>query len=95
MSNLFLPISIVLFVASVILFSIYILKKSKTKTVLKDAEQKSRILVQEAERSSEAIKKEANLEAKEKILSAKAEFDDQTKDRRRELQEYERKLIKK
>lgn len=63
--------------------------------MLRDAEQKSKILLQEAERRAESITKESSLEAKEKILSAKSEFDEQTKDRRRELQEYERKLIQK
>jgi ribonuclease Y len=95
MSTILLPISITLFVASAILFSIYILKSAKTKTILRDAEQKSKVLLQEAERRAESITKEASLEAKEKILSAKSEFDEQTKERRRELQEYERKLIQK
>lgn len=95
MDNILLAISITLFITSIVLFSLYFIKRAKAKGILKEAEQKSKILLEEATHRSEAIKKEASLEVKEKILSAKAEFAEQTKERRRELQDYERKLIQK
>jgi len=48
-----------------------------------------------AQQEAEKIKREANLEAKEKYINLKAEFERQTRDRRRKFNEMERRLVNK
>ena len=53
------------------------LYKRKLKTNLEDAEDKSKLIIKEAEIAAENLKKDRILEAKEKILKMRSEFEDE------------------
>lgn len=59
------------------------------------AEEKSREIIDEALKIAETKKREALLEAKEENLRTKNELEKETKERRAELQRYERRVISK
>ncbi len=59
------------------------------------AEEKSREIIDEALKTAETKKREALLEAKEESLRTKNELDKETKERRAELQRYERRVLNK
>ncbi|MDO8462295.1 MAG: ribonuclease Y [Deltaproteobacteria bacterium] len=61
----------------------------------RSAEGRVTILVEEAEKKAGAIKKEAELSAKDLLYRAKMEFEEETKNRRQELQGLERRLLSK
>ncbi len=52
-------------------------------------------IVQEGKNRAEALIKESNIEAKDRLLKMKAEFDNETKETRAELKKQERRLIQK
>ncbi|MGL5439431.1 MAG: ribonuclease Y [Filifactoraceae bacterium] len=62
---------------------------------LSQAEDVAAKIVEEAERSSEAIKKEKLLEVKEEAHKLRNEFEKDNKERRLELQKFEKRLIQK
>ena len=59
------------------------------------AEEKAREIIDEALKTAETKKREALLEAKEESLKTKNELDKGTKERRAELQRYERRVLSK
>ena len=59
------------------------------------AEEKSREIIDEALKTAETKKREALLEAKEESIRTKNELDKETKERRAELQRYERRVLNK
>ncbi len=59
------------------------------------AEEKAREIIDEALKTAETKKREALLEAKEESLRTKNELDKETKERRAELQRYERRVLSK
>ena len=59
------------------------------------AEIKAREIIDEALKTAETKKREALLEAKEESLKTKNELDKETKERRAELQRYERRVLSK
>jgi len=59
------------------------------------ADEKAREIIDEALRTAETKKREALLEAKEETLKAKNEFERETKERRAELQRYEKRVLTK
>ena len=59
------------------------------------AEEKSREIIDEALKVAETKKREALLEAKEESIKTKNELDKETKERRTELQRYERRVLAK
>ncbi|MFN8008002.1 MAG: ribonuclease Y [Terriglobia bacterium] len=86
-----LAVAIVSVVALLVLFM-----RSKHATMtLKTAEQSALKIIGDSKREAENIKKEALLEAKDKILSLRGEVERQNKDRRIELQSIERRLNQK
>jgi ribonuclease Y len=52
-------------------------------------------IIQESKNKADALVKEASLEAKDRLLKMKNEFDNETKDTRAELKKQERRLIQK
>lgn len=52
-------------------------------------------IVEEAQKEAETITKEASLKAKDKLYQSKIEFDKETRERRQELQNLEKRLITK
>ena len=59
------------------------------------AEEKSREIIDEALKTAETKKREAILEAKEESLKTKNELEKETRERRAELQRYERRVLSK
>ncbi len=55
--------------------------------------QRARDLVAQAEREAETRRREAELQAKDFIFRAKSEFEEQTRDERREIQALEKRLL--
>ena len=68
-----------------------LLDKQKVKAAHSDAAQ----IVQEARHKADALLKEANLEAKDRLLKMKNEFDNETRETRAELKKQERRLFQK
>ena len=68
-----------------------LLDKQKVKAAHSDAAQ----IIQEARHKADALLKEANLEAKDRLLKMKNEFDNETRETRAELKKQERRLFQK
>jgi ribonuclease Y len=62
---------------------------------IKSAQLESAQIIQEAKHKADALLKEANLEAKDRLLIMKNEFDAETKETRAELKRQERRIIQK
>ena len=62
---------------------------------VKTAQSRSERILQDARHNADALLKEANLEAKDRLLKMKNEFDLETKETRSELKRQERRLIQK
>ena len=68
-------------------------RKFMAEAKIRSAEEEARRIVQEAEKASEAKKREALLEAKDDIFSMRSEAERDIKNRRNELQRFERRLL--
>ncbi|WP_442900425.1 ribonuclease Y [Geoalkalibacter sp.] len=62
---------------------------------LADAEKAASQLIEEAQKDADAIRKEASLEAKDIILRAKTESEQEARDLRRDIQAQEKRLLQK
>ncbi|MDD8016203.1 MAG: ribonuclease Y, partial [Acidobacteriota bacterium] len=84
--------------ASLIVFGVWvylILKKREGNRQIFNAEAKARDILAGAEAAAEKLKREAAIEAREKDLGLKAEFEAQTREKRRKINETERRLLHK
>ena len=70
-------------------------RKKSYESKIGSAEEKSREIIDEALKVAETKKKEALLEAKEENLKAKNELEKETRERRAEIQRYERRVLSK
>lgn len=70
-------------------------RKKSYESKIGSAEEKSREIIDEALKVAETKKKEALLEAKEENLKARNELEKETKERRAEIQRYERRVLSK
>ena len=70
----------------------YIIRKSSAEKTIGSAEQQSRRLLEDAIKNAESKRKEMILEAKEKILADKNDFDNEIKERRSELTRMEMRM---
>jgi ribonuclease Y len=87
---------VIALVASMVAFFLgYLYRKKIAEKTIKSAEQEAQRIVEEARKQAEAYKKEATLLAKEEIHRARSEFDREVRERRAELQRFERRLIQK
>lgn len=73
----------------------YLLRSLIAKSQLGSAEETAKRLLNEAKRAAEARKRESVLEIKEEMEKARAKFEQETKSRRIELHELERRLTQK
>jgi ribonuclease Y len=83
-----------LFLVSSVLVFLLAKKRSGAKSILR-AQQEAKDILAKANDDAEKIKRESKLEAKEKYLNLKADFERQTRDRRHKLNDMERRLVKK
>ena len=72
-----------------------VVHKKMLENKLDSAEDYSRKLILEASKQAETIRKEAQLQAKDKLYQMKLDFEDETKSRTKELQSQERRLFQK
>ena len=77
-------------VGLIIVLSVMLLKARQVLSSIKAAEQTAQRIIGDTKKEAENIKKEALLEAKDKILSLRAEIEKQTRDRKLELQSVEK-----
>lgn len=70
-------------------------RKNAYESKIGSAEEKSREIIDEALKTAETKKREALLEAKEESIRTKNELDKETRERRAELQRYERRVLSK
>jgi ribonuclease Y len=70
----------------------YILRKYHAKKKLKSAEEMAKKALENAKVESDRVKRTAELEAKDLLLKMRAEFENETKERRQELMALERRL---
>ena len=83
-------------VASVVTNKVTISKlKNDAESKLGNAEAKARTIIDDAIKTAEATKKESLLEVKEESIKAKNELERETKERRAELQRYEKRVLSK
>lgn len=90
-------VAVVAFVIGAVIF--WFVSKNHNKKVydsqIGSAEEKARSIIDEALKTAESKKKEALLEAKEESLKIKNDFDKENKERRNELQKYEKRVLQK
>lgn len=72
-----------------------IVRKKIVERKLDSAEDYSKKVILEASKQAETIRKEAQLQAKDKLYQMKIEFEEETRSRRKELQSQERRLFQK
>ena len=70
-------------------------RKTVSEKEISSAEEEGKRIINEAIKSAESKKREALVEAKEKILAEKTNYEREAKERRSELQEQERRLQQK
>lgn len=76
-------------------FAGYMARKNISEGKINQAENVAKEIIEKAEKSSETLKKEKLLEAKEEIHRMRSEFDRDNKERRTELQKFEKRLVQK
>ena len=90
-------IGVAAFIVGALIF--WFVSKSHYKGVydkkLGSAEERSRAIIDDAVKTAEEKKREALIEVKEESLRAKNELEKETRERRNELQKYERRVIQK
>jgi ribonuclease Y len=79
-------------VVLIIVLSVMLLKAKQVLSSLNAAEQTAQKIIGDSKREAENIKKEAVLEAKDKLLNFRAEVEKQTRERKLELQSLEKRL---
>lgn len=82
-------------VAPITYFASITYYKNVVEAKIGSAETKSKEIIDEALRTAEAKKREALLEAKEENIKVKNELDKETRERRQELQNYEKRVLQK
>ena len=91
----FIPIIVALVsIAVTALVTVYV-RKAMIEKKVGNAEEKAREIIDDALKVAERSKREALLEAKEESLKTKNELEKETKERRAELQRYERRVLSK
>ncbi|WP_442952298.1 ribonuclease Y [Peptostreptococcus sp.] len=73
----------------------YVIRKNISEAKLGQAESLSKEIIEKANRDSETVKKEKLLEAKEEIHRLRTEGEKENKERRNEVQKYEKRVLQK
>ena len=95
MSQVIVPLIASIIVAVITWFVATNYRQKTYETKIGSAEERSREIIDEALKVAETKKREALLEAKEESLKTKNELEKETKERRAELQRYERRVLSK
>ena len=96
MSTIIISAVVTMIIVAPITWVLAVAHRKKTyESKIGSAEEKSREIIDEALKTAETKKREALLEAKEESIRTKNELDKETKERRAELQRYERRVLSK
>lgn len=95
MSQVIVPLIASIIVAVITWFVATNYRQKTYETKIGSAEERSREIIDEALKTAETKKREALLEAKEESLKTKNELEKETRERRAELQRYERRVLSK
>jgi len=79
-------------VALVAAYSGFLLRRYIAEKKVQDAEARAKMILEDAQKSAQDRRREAELEAKDLLYRMRQDFDQQTKDRRQELLDLERRL---
>jgi len=79
---------------SILIVVWFMARRRLAERVLNEAQGKATELARDAERNSETLLKEAKIEAREEHLRARQAFEDESRDRRRELTKLERRIAR-
>src|ERR1700745_926998 len=79
----------------ILVLSAMLLKAKQALNSINAAEQTAQRIIGDSKKEAEKIKKEALLEAKDKILNLRSEVEKQTRDRKLEIQGIEKRLNQK
>ncbi len=91
-----IAVIIALVVASIVTYFVTVSKLTKeADSKIGNAESRARDIIDDALKTAEATKKEALLEVKEESIKTKNELEKETKERRAELQRYEKRVLSK
>lgn len=92
-----MPITIIVFVISAAVFSSagYLLRRYIAEKKIQDAEAKARYIVDEAKKESVDRQRRAELEAKDLLYRMRQDFEQETKERRQEIFNLEKRLSQK
>ena len=94
-SSAVLWLAVALFLVVIALQVWYLVIRRSAGRITEEAGSKAEQIVQEARQSRETALREAELAAKEKLLQAKNEFEKVSRQRRTELESFERRLLQK
>ncbi len=86
---------VALLAAAISWFAAIAYRKNVTEKTIGNAQEKARNIIDDALKVAETKKREALLEAKEESMNRKNELDREIKERRAELQKYERRVLSK
>ncbi len=88
-------VAVALLAAAISWFAAVTYRKNVSEKTIGSAEEKARNIIDDALKVAETKKREALLEVKEESMNRKNELDKETKERRAELQKYERRVLSK
>lgn len=88
-------VAIVLIVAVLSVLAGYFVRKNIAEGKLNEAETVVKRMIDEAEKKAESVKKEKLVEAKEEVHRLRSEAEKEYKERRSELQKYEKRVLQK
>ncbi len=88
-------VAVALLAAAISWFAAVAYRKNVSEKTIGSAEEKARNIIDDALKVAETKKREALLEVKEESMNRKNELDKETKERRAELQKYERRVLSK
>ena len=71
----------------------FFLKRRGFTVKIEEAQEKAKVIIEEAKHQASEVTKEAKYQAKEMLFKVKSDFERETKERRKELQNIERRLL--
>ena len=94
-SGMIIAVAVVLIIAAAVISHFVTVSnlKKNAQSKIGNAETKAREIIDDAVKTAEAKKKESLLEIKEESIKNKNELEKETKERRAELQRYEKRVI--
>ncbi|MEW6075029.1 MAG: ribonuclease Y [Candidatus Omnitrophota bacterium] len=90
-----LNIAVTIIVAAISIYAGYLIRRYVAEKKIEDAEAKVKILLERGKKEADDIRRQAELEAKDLLYKMRQDFDNETKDRRQEIFNLEKRLAQK